>query len=144
LLSSKLTVGVHILTLMALTPDQAQTSEYIAGSVNTNPVVIRRLLGLLREAGIVESQGGHGGGWRLTRPAQRITLLDVLRAVEPNGETIALHRSEPNPLCPVGRNIQGVLTKLYSEVERRMDEQLAKTTIAGVLASVGKQERERA
>ncbi len=95
MLSSKLTVGVHILTLLALTPDQAQTSEYIAGSVNTNPVCIRRLLGRLREAGIVESQGGIGGGWRLRVPAGRITLLDVLRAVEPQGETISLHPSEP-------------------------------------------------
>jgi Rrf2 family protein len=141
LLSSKLTVGAHILTLLALTPDQAQTSEYIAGSVSTNPVVIRRLLGRLREAGIVESQGGHGGGWRLKRPAERITLLDVLRAVEPRGETIALHRGEPNPLCPVGRNIRAVLTGLYDEVERRMDEQLARMTIAGVLGSVQRRER---
>jgi Rrf2 family protein len=141
MLSSKLTVGVHILTLLALTPDQPQTSEYIAGSVNTNPVVIRRLLGRLREAGIAESQGGIGGGWRLKVAAGRITLLDVLRAVEPQGETIALHRSEPNPLCPVGRNIQGILTAVYGEVERRMDEQLAKATIAGILGSVQKRER---
>jgi Rrf2 family protein len=144
LLSSKLTVGVHILTLLAATPDQAQTSEFIAGSVNTNPVVIRRLLGLLREAGIVESQGGHGGGWRLVRPAGRVTLLDVLRAVEPKGETIALHRGRPNPLCPVGRNIQDVLTRLYGEVERRMDDLLARTTVAGILGSVKNQERARA
>jgi Rrf2 family protein len=144
MLSSKLSVAIHILTLLALTPDQAQTSEYIAGSVNTNPVVIRRLLGLLREAGVVESQGGHGGGWRLVRPAERITLLDVLRTVEPEGEAIALPRSEPNPLCSVGRNIQVVLTGVYGEVERRMDEQLARTTIAGILGSVNKQERERA
>ena len=141
MLSSKLTVGIHILTLLALTPDQAQTSEYIAGSVNTNPVVIRRLLGLLREAGVVESQGGHGGGWRLVRPAERISLLDVLRAVESKGEAIALHRGEPNPLCPVGRNIQGALKGVYGEVERRMHEQLARTTIANVLASVQAEER---
>jgi DNA-binding IscR family transcriptional regulator len=90
---------------------------------------------------MVESQGGIGGGWRLKVPAGRITLRDVLRAVEPQGETIALHRGVPNPLCPVGRNIQGVLTGIYGEVERRMDEQLAKTTIAGVLGSVQKRER---
>jgi DNA-binding IscR family transcriptional regulator len=93
---------------------------------------------------IVESQGGHGGGWRLKRPAERIMLLDVLRAVEPEGEAIALHQSEPNPLCPVGRNIQGVLSGIYGEVERRMDEQLAKTTIAGVLGSVQVQVQQRA
>jgi Rrf2 family protein len=142
MLSSKLTVGVHILTLLALTPDQAQTSESIAVSVNTNPVVIRRLLGRLREAGMVESQGGVGGGWRLKVPARRITLLDVLRAVETKGEAIALHRGEPNPLCPVGRNIQRILTSVYGEVERRMEEELARTTIVSILGSV--QARERA
>lgn len=141
MLSSKLTVAVHILTLLAMMPGQAQTSEFIAGSVNTNPVLIRRLLGLLREAGIVESQGGHGGGWRLVRPAERITLLEVLQTVEPRGGSIAMHRSEPNPLCPVGRNIQGVLTRVYDEAERRMNAHLAETTIAGILGSVQEQER---
>lgn len=141
MLSSKLTVGVHILTLLATSPGEPLTSEHIAGSVNTNPVVIRRLLGLLREAGIVESQGGLGGGWRLKVEPKRISLLDVLRAVEPKGETIALHRNEPNPGCPVGRNIQRVLSGAYDEVERQMDKQLAKITIAGVLGSVQAQER---
>ncbi|HEX3447028.1 MAG TPA: Rrf2 family transcriptional regulator, partial [Isosphaeraceae bacterium] len=65
MLSSKLSVGVHILTLLALKPDEPVTSACIAGSVNTNPVVIRRLLGLFREAGFVESKNGVGGGWVL-------------------------------------------------------------------------------
>jgi Rrf2 family protein len=141
MLSSKLTIGVHILTLLALTPDQTRTSEFIAGSVNTNPVVIRRLLGLLREAGIVESQGGVGGGWRLKIPADRITLLDILRAVEPKGEAIALHRNEPNPLCLVGRNIQGVLTGVYGKVERLMDNEFARMTVTNILGAVLARER---
>ena len=140
MLSSKLTVGAHILTAMASYPEKILTSELIAGSVNTNPVVIRRLLGLLREAGIVESQGGLGGGWRLRVDPGRITLRDVLRAVEPKAETISLHRNRPNPACLVGRNIQRVLTGIYGEVERRMDEQLARTTIADVLNLVKNQE----
>jgi hypothetical protein len=65
----------------------------------------------------------------------------VLRAVEPQGETIALHRSEPNAHCAVGRNIRGILTAVYGEVERRIDEELAKTTIAGILGLVQKRER---
>ena len=136
MLSSKLTVAVHILTLLAGSAGEALTSEHIAGSVNTNPVVIRRLLGLLREAKIVESQGGLGGGWRLSRDAKRITLLDVLRAVEPKSTAIALHRNDPNPRCLVGRNIQRVLSGVYEEVERRMDKQLERKTIAGILGSV--------
>jgi hypothetical protein len=66
----------------------------------------------------------------------------VLRAVESKGEAIALHRGEPNPLCPVGWNIQSILTAVCGEVERRIEEQLARTTIAGILGSI--QVRERA
>src|SRR4051812_7572515 len=94
-LSSKLSVGIHTLTVFALKPGEPLTSEFLACSVNTNPVVIRRLLGSLREAGIVESRTGVGGGWSLRVDPGRITLLDILRAVEPQNEIFALHRSEP-------------------------------------------------
>src|SRR5271169_2324333 len=92
-LSSKLSVGIHILTIFALKPGEPLTSEFISCSVNTNPVVIRRLLGTLREAGLVESRTGVGGGWSLLREPEQITLLDILRAVEPQNEIFALHRS---------------------------------------------------
>jgi DNA-binding IscR family transcriptional regulator len=139
--NSRFTVGVHILSLLAHEQGRTLTSEYIAVSVNTNPVVIRRLLGLLGQAGLVSTSEGAGGGTMLARPAERITLRDVYRAVEP-GPLFGGTRNDPNPLCPVGRNIQGVLVGVNKEVERRMDEQLAQTTIAGVLASVRKEERE--
>ena len=79
MLSSKLTVGVHILTLLASSPGEPLTSEYIAGSVNTNPVVIRRLLGLLREAGVVVIHGaaygpGGEGTLRVSFAAGGVTL----------------------------------------------------------------------
>src|SRR6202043_3087491 len=99
-LSSKLSVGIHILTIFGLKPGEALTSEFIASSVNTNPVVIRRFLGWLGDAGIVESKTGVGGGWSLLVDPERITLLDILRAVEPKNEIFALHRREPNPDCP--------------------------------------------
>lgn len=136
MLSSKLSVGVHILTLLAQPPGEPLTSEHIAGSVNTNPVVIRRLLGLLREAGYVESRGGVGGGWLMIEDPARIRLLDVLHAVEPDRETFALPRNQPNPACLVGRHIQGVLTDVYADVRKGIEEQLARTTVADILASV--------
>jgi DNA-binding IscR family transcriptional regulator len=79
-------------------------------------VVIRRLLGLFRGAGFVESKNGVGGGWMLVTDPRRITLLDVLQTVEPQNEMFALHRCEPNHECPVGRNIQGILTEVFDEV----------------------------
>ncbi len=72
--NSRLSVAVHILALLALNKGQPLTSDYIARSVNTNPVVIRRLLGRLRRIGLVRSQGGIGGGWDLVRGADLISL----------------------------------------------------------------------
>ena len=131
-MSSKLSVGIHILTIFALKPDEPLTSEFIACSVNTNPVVIRRLLGLLRSAGLVDSKSGVGGGWSLLVEPENITLLDILRAVEPHNPLFALHHSEPNPECPCGLYIQDVLTSVYDDVREGMSRQLAGYTIAEI------------
>jgi Rrf2 family protein len=139
MLSSKLSVGVHILAVLAFDQGEPVTSELLGGSVNTNPVVIRRLLGLFREAGFVESKNGVGGGWMLVTDPRRITLLDVLQTVEPQNEMFALHRSEPNHECPVGCNIQGILTEVYDEVHRGVAERLARSTIATVVNKLKKQ-----
>lgn len=136
MLSSKLCVGTHILTALALQRDDALTSEEIGASVNTNPVVIRRLLGLFRKAGYVESKKGVGGGWVLRADPMQISLLDVLRAVEPQNELFALHRSKPNQQCPVGRNIQGVLSEVYADVQKGVAQRLACSSIGSVAAGV--------
>lgn len=136
MVNSKLTVGIHVLALLALVGEIPLTSEQIAGSVNTNPVVIRRLLGLLRMAGFVESNSGPGGGWRLKCPPGEIALSDVRRAVDHNREVFPLHNGQPNPLCPVGRNIQGVVAGIYDEAAQAMDRQLGLTTIGAVLQMI--------
>jgi Rrf2 family protein len=135
-LSSKLSVGIHTMTIFALQPGEPLTSEFIACSVNTNPVVIRRFLGSLRAAGIVESKTGVGGGWTLLVDPERITLLDILHAVEPQNEIFALHRSEPNPECPCGQHIQSVLTEVYDKVQDGMTRQLAGITIACITGKI--------
>ena len=132
-MSSKLSVGIHLLTILALCRDRPFTSGQLAESANTNPVVIRRILGLLREAGFVESRTGVGGGWALRVEPERINFLDVFHAVEPHDEMFALHKSGPNPKCPVGGNICSVLTEIYAEVQSCMARQLASTTLARVL-----------
>lgn len=136
MLSSKLSVGVHVLSLLAAMREEPLTSEFIAGSVNTNPVVIRRLLGLLRKAGHVESRGGVGGGWVLARDPGDITLLDILEAVETEPEPFGMHASQPNPRCPVGRNIQHVLRNIYRKAESAMGRELKRVTVGAVLRSV--------
>ena len=129
-LSSKLSVGIHILTIFALKPAESLTSEYLACSVNTNPVVVRRLLGSLRQAGIVASKTGVSGGWSLRLDPERISLLDILRAVEPQNAIFALHRSKPNPDCPCGLHIESVLTTVYDRVQDGMAHQLANVNVA--------------
>ena len=130
--STRFTVAIHILTLLANAAGELLTSEFIASSVNTNSVVIRRLLGLLREARLVVSQGGPGGGWELSRAAKSITLRDIYRAVE--GSTLfPLHSSTPNPRCPVGSTIQSALTGRFETAQHALEKDLERTTVADLL-----------
>lgn len=133
--STRFTIALHILTLLATCRDEPITSEYIAGSVNTNPVVVRRLLGLLRARGFVSSQPGSGGGWQLMKSPDEITLLDVRRAVK-EASPFAMHSQPPNPACPVGKNIQAALGGIYARAERAMENELAQTTIQKLLRAV--------
>jgi len=133
--STRYTVALHILTLLATDESAPMTSEYIAGSVNTNPVVIRRLLGRLRDHGIVGSQPGVNGGWLLSRRSDEITLDEVRQAMA-EGSPFTMHSQAPNPQCPVGRSIQGALADVFCEAERAMCESLQRSTVASLLAAV--------
>ena len=133
--SSRYTVAIHILTLLAYCEPSSLTSEFIAGSVNTNPVVIRRLLGNLREANLVASQAGPGGGWHLLRDPQKITLRDIYDAME-GSSLFPLHASTPNPLCPVGKTIQSVLANHFKSAQEAMENELDRTTLAALVGSV--------
>jgi Rrf2 family protein len=133
--NSRFAVATHILTLLAQASDEPQTSEYIASSVNTNPVVIRRVLGALRAARLVDSQGGNGGGWRLLRSPGEITLRDVYCAVEDEA-LFALHHRPPNADCPVGRHIQQSLSVHIAAATRAMEDELGRVSVADVLREV--------
>ncbi|MFI9508042.1 Rrf2 family transcriptional regulator [Nocardia sp. NPDC052566] len=134
-MNSRLTVAIHVLTWMALVEPKRQdviTSDELANSVNTNPVVIRRILGQLRDAGLVSAQRGRGAGFTLARTPDAISLLDVYRAIEPDA-LFSLHPATPNQACPVGRGIQPVLRGAYQRAEEVMKEELATVSIADVL-----------
>ena len=141
-MNSRFAVAVHILALLEQGRGEPVTSEYIAGSVNTNASLVRRLLGLLHRAGLTSAQLGTGGGALLARPAGEITLLDVYRAVD-EGDLFAMHRERPNPACPVGRNIQAALETSIDRAARAMETELARTTVADVAADVRRHERRR-
>lgn len=135
MVNCQFTVAIHVLCVLAARHPEPATSGFIAGSVNTNPVVIRRLLGLLRRAGLVKSQPGVNGGWELVAKPESITLGGLYQIVRP-GTVFAMHRQQPNVLCPVGRNIQRGLTAHYQKAQAAMEAELDRTTIAEVLQDV--------
>ena len=132
MISSRVAVAVHVLAYMAWKRSEAQTSERLASSVNTNPVVVRRIIGALRNAGMVSVQPGVGGGATLAREPGDITLLDVYRAVEDDEELFSLHPSEPKRSCNVGGNIRDVLRPIFCRAHRAMECVLAEVTIDDV------------
>jgi len=130
--SSRFAVAVHVLTLMAWAEDEPLKSDQVAESVNTNAVVIRRMICELAQADLVVSQTGSTGGSKLARDPREITLLDVFKAVESRG-VFSLPRHPPNHRCPVGVNIETVLGTVMEEVDSAVDQVLRKITIDDVV-----------
>jgi Rrf2 family protein len=142
-MNTRFAVAVHLLTFLETQAGQPATSELLASSVSTHPALVRRLLSQLARAGLTTSQRGSGGGALLARPADRITLLDVYRAVDQDQDVIPIHPA-PNPKCPVGRNIQALLESRIDAAERALETELARTTVAELAADVTRRERRRA
>ena len=130
--NSRFAVAVHVLSLMAWSGEEPLKSEQVAESVNTNPVVIRRMLLELAEAGLVVSQTGSLGGSRLANDPAKTTLLDVYQALECGG-MFSLHRQPPSRDCPVGVNIETVLGDVFLEVDSAVEQVLGKITINDVV-----------
>jgi Rrf2 family protein len=128
-------VAVHIATVLALHRDSPATSDWIAGSVNTNPVVVRRILSALSKAGLVISQRGVTGGSSLAKDPGSISLLALYRAVDEQ-DAQALHHQPPNPNCPVGAHIVPVLTDILARAEAAKERELAQLYVADVLAAI--------
>jgi Rrf2 family protein len=141
-MNTRFAVAVHILAFLQTQEGEPATSELIAGSVKTNPSLIRRLLSQLARTGLTTSQMGSGGGALLAKPADTITLLDVYRAVDEERDIIPMHPA-PNPKCLVGRHIQGALKSRISAAEQALQEELSRTTIAELVGDVTRRERRR-
>jgi DNA-binding IscR family transcriptional regulator len=130
-----MTIAVHALAWMALAQRRGQevlTSDQVAASVNTNPVIIRRSLGDLGRAGLVRVRHGAGAGWSLARAPGEITLLEVYDAVGQESP-FGMHRTEPNLECPVGRGIRPALNQIYDGIEQAVRHELADVSVADVL-----------
>lgn len=134
--NSQFAMAVHVLMMLAKKADENVKSDYLAESVNTNAVVIRRLLCQLSQANLVVSQTGAAGGTRLAKQAEEINLADIFQAVS-RGEIFALHPNTPNQDCPVGKNIEAILCNLQKEIDTAIGEKLEKYTLRDVLERAG-------
>ena len=129
-MTSRFTVAIHILSLLALTKGESRTSEELATSVNTNPVVIRKILGILRKAGLIQIQMGQGVGASLAIESEKITLKDVYMVFDER--LFVLHPNKPNGKCICGKNIQPILMEVFSETEQVLVNELEHKTIGQI------------
>lgn len=133
--NSQFSMAVHVLAMLARSRDENLKSDFLACSVNTNAVVIRRLLGQLNQARLVISQTGANGGSRLARCPDEIDLAEVYKAVN-CGEVFALRAKAPSKDCPVGKNIEAVLSCLQREIDKSVEEKLSGYTLQDVFEMV--------
>ncbi len=126
--NSRLSLALHTLGHMAKQPENVQTSAKIAAHAGTNAVVVRRVLGRLREAGLLTSEKGHSGGWRLARAPQNITLADVYVALEE--QLVSSSAKTIKPACSVEHALHQHVSNVMADVERTLIERLSATTIA--------------
>lgn len=140
-ISSRFSVGVHILSLLEIDKSETKSSEFIAGSVNTNPAVIRKIMGMLKNAGLVNVRPGVAGA-ELAKNLNEITLLDVYKAVNvvQENELFSVH-DHPNPECMVGRNIQETIIPILSIAQSALEKALSNVTIADVVKDIEEKEK---
>ena len=134
-IGSKFTIGIHIITALDYFKEMDRVnSEFLAGSIGVNPVIVRTVISHLREAGIVQTQRGSSGA-ELTKRLDEITLYDVYKAVGSVDEEEGLFHfhEQPNPDCPVGRNIHKVLDRHLVDAQRAMEKSLRSTTLADIV-----------
>ena len=132
-ISSRFTIALHIFACVDTFKEEYEvTSDFLAASINTNPVIVRKILSQLKNAGLINVARGTGG-ITFTRPPADITFLDVYEAIEPveNGDLFHFHEA-PNPACPVGRNIHGLLDGKLLAIQSAMETEMKKYTIADI------------
>lgn len=133
--SCRFAMAVHVLAVLAYQEGDRATSACLAISVNTNPVIIRRLLLSLQKAKLVETSKGAGAGSRLTRSPRRINMAEIYRSVEA-AESFSSPAKKPNADCPVGSCIIEALAAIFNSAQKAMEQDLAKTTLADVIENL--------
>ena len=127
-MNGRFQIAVHIMTLLYAAGNDLLSSDYIAGSVNINPVLIRKELSSLIKQGLVSSKEGKSGGYYLAKPAVQVSLADIFNAVKTN-PVLGKARNTPNPKCDIGREIGGQLSRIDKEIEQLINDKLSKQSL---------------
>jgi Rrf2 family protein len=134
--SSRFVIGIHVLAILARATDRAPVcSTSIAESVNTNPVVIRRLMASMEQHGLVRSVAGRHGGFVLGKASREITLQEIYRALE-GTELFRMHTNAPSAKCPVGASIVRAIGKPLKVAEQALGAALSRTTLHDVVSDI--------
>lgn len=139
-ISSRFTIALHIFACIdTFGKNERITSDFLSSSINVNPVIIRRILSSLQKNGLIHVQRGTGGA-TIAKPADTITLYDIFTAVEcvEKGELFHFHEN-PNPACPVGKNIHAILDGRLQKIENGLKQELLSMTLQDVLEDTRKQ-----
>jgi DNA-binding IscR family transcriptional regulator len=133
-IGTKFSIAIHILLCVEFFKDKYKvTGNFIARSIKSNPTIIRNVMALLRNAGIIEITPGPGGA-RLSRPATQITMNDIYQAVNPvkDRKLFKIHANS-EPRCPIGRNIVTLLEPMFSSAQSALEHDLSKGALQDVL-----------
>jgi len=135
--NSRFAMATHIMTSVALKDEDLVNSAYLADSLNTNPVVVRRMLSDLQKAGLLETQTGRAGGAKLAKSASAISLYDIYEAVD-NGEIFAYNPNDPNRTCPLSCEIKSVLEPIFESASKALAGNLKTIKLSEVAGQLAK------
>ena len=142
-ISTKFTIAIHVLAAVDFFgKDRKVTSEFLAESIGSNPVIIRNIMSDLQNAGIIATKRGPGG-IEIVKPLDQITFYDVYEAVEKNKDHLFNFHDNPNPACPVGRNIHDALDGRLADAQKNFENDLKRYNMADVLKDIREDVKEQ-
>lgn len=133
--NTQFAVAVHVMSVLGYAEGKDITTSILAGSVNTSPSFVRRVVARLSKAGLIETEKGKMGACRLGRKARKISLLEIYRAVEAP-KAFAIHAHAVEPRCPVSRNFKGCFGNTLARTQKAFERSLEEATLADVVNDV--------
>ncbi|UII25708.1 Rrf2 family transcriptional regulator [Fulvivirga maritima] len=134
--NTRFATAIHIMTLLAKMPGAWVSSDFLAGSININAVIVRKELSVLREAGLVESKKGKEGGSRIAKKMDEIYISEIFQAIN-NSDVLGKKNNHPNPKCFVGKEINNNLNSLFTETNDLVIQFLSKKKLSEFAENFG-------